>query len=255
MKIWLWFLLLVAACAKPAGGPIKHTFDNTRIAAVPLEAKQPVTEAQQRYDLAQLDRKNASTEYHDAEIEEDLAEYQAEKAVVVSQVVASRHAQAKAGPETAALSRKVADAKVAFMHARHTWLRTLSSWSLYEVYATQAKLELERARIGQANNAAPGLDLAAFETQAGERERAAQTAKAAAEVERKNTEAKLAAWTESEKELLRAAGIEGPIESARYTAEWKSAADQPAGEKPPATAPAGTTPAGATPAGAAPTKP
>lgn len=228
MRIWLWLPLLVAACAKPAGGPLKHTFDNTRIAAVPLEAKQPVTEAQQHYDLAQLDRKNAGTEYRDAEIEEDLAEYQAEQGVVVSQVVASRHADAKSVPEAAALTRKVADAKAAFMHARQGWFHALSSWSLYQVYAAQAKLELERARVAQANNAAPGLDLTVFETQASERERAAQSAKDAAEAERKTTEAKLAAWSESEKALLATIGIQGPVESARYTAAWKSAAEQPA---------------------------
>jgi hypothetical protein len=244
MKNLLWSLLLVAACSKPAGGPLKHTFDNTRIAAVPLEAKQSVTEAQQRHDLAQLDRNNASTEYRDAEIEEDLAEYQAEKSVVVSQVVASRHAEAKTTPESGVLARKVADAKVAYMRARRTWLGALSSWTLYEVYSTQAKLELERAKIALANNAAPGVDVTVFETQASAREKAAQTAKDTAEVERKNTEAKLAAWSESEKELLRTAGIQGPVESARYSAEWKSpappkpAGEQPAGDKPPAAEPA-----------------
>ena len=246
MRIWLWLPFLIAACAKPAGGPLKYTFDNARIASVPLEAKQPITEAQQRHDLARLDRANASTEYRDAEIEEDLAEHQAADAVVVSQVVASRRAEAKHGPETAALARKAADAKVAFMHARRTWLRELDSWSLHEVYATQAKLELERARIAQANNlAGAGFDLTAFETQASAREKAAQTMKEAVEVERKNVEAKLAMWAESEKELLRATGLEGPIESARYAAEWKSAAEQPA--PPPATGPAPAAPAPAAP--------
>jgi hypothetical protein len=246
MRILLWLPLLVAACAKPAGGPLKHTFDNTRIAAVPLEAKQSVTEAQQRHDLAQLDRKNASTEHGDAEIEEDLAEYQAAHTIVVSQVVASRHSEARPVPD-AALSRRVADAKVAFMRARRAWMRELSSWALYEVYATQAKLELERAKIAQANNAAPGIDLAAFENQAASRERAAQSAKDATETERKNAEAKLAAWSESEKELMRTAGIQGPVESARYTATWKSAAEQlpaPSG----ATAPGATDPGAPAPA-------
>jgi hypothetical protein len=225
MRIWLLLTLLVAACAKPAGGPLKHTFDNTRIAAVPLEAKQSVTEAQQRHDLAQLDHKNASTEARDAEIEEDLAEYQAENAVVVSQVVASRNAEARPVPD-AALSRRVADAKVAFMSARRAWYRQLASWTLHEVYATQATLELERAKIAQANNAAPGLDLTVFESQASARAQAAQAAKTAAEAERNNTEAKLAAWAASEQELLRAAGIEGsPVESARYTTDWKSLAE------------------------------
>lgn len=225
MRTWLLLTLLAAACAKPAGGPLKHTFDNTRIAAVPLEAKQSVTEAQQRHDLAQLDHKNASTEYRDAEIEEDLAEHQAENAVVVSQVVASRNAEARPVPD-AALSRRVADAKVAFMRARRAWFRELASWTLHEVYATQAKLELERAKIAQANNAAPGIDLAVFESQASARAQAAQTARTAAEAERNNTEAKLAAWAASEQELLRAAGIEGsPVESARYTAQWKSLAE------------------------------
>ncbi len=248
MRTWLLLTLLAAACAKPAGGPLKHTFDNTRIAAVPLEAKQSVTEAQQRHDLAQLDHKNASTEYRDAEIEEDLAEYQATNSVVVSQVVASRNSEARPVPD-AALSRRVAEAKVAFMRARRTWLGELASWALHEVYATQAKLELERAKIAQANNAAPGLDVTVFESQASARAQAAQTAKDAAEAERKNTEAKLAAWAASEQELLRAAGIEGPVESARYTAEWKSPATTPASppgtEPPPATPPA-TAPAAAT---------
>ena len=251
MRIWLWLPFLIAACAKPAGGPLKHTFDNARIAAVPLEAKQPVTDAQQRHDLARLDHKNASTEYQDAEIEEDLAEHQAASAVVVSQVVASRRADAKHVPETAALGRKTADAKVAFMHARRTWLGELSSWLLHEVYATQAKLELERARIAQTNNlAAAGFDLIAFENQVGGREKAAQAVKEAAEVERKNVEAKLAMWAESEKELLRLIGTEGPIESARYTAVLKSAVEQLA--PPPGTGPAPATPPAATPPAAAP---
>jgi hypothetical protein len=241
MRTWLLLTLLAAACAKPAGGPLKHTFDNTRIAAVPLESKQSVTEAQQRHDLAQLDHKNASTEYRDAEIEEDLAEYQAESSVVISQVVASRNAEAKPVPD-AALSRRVADAKVAFMRARRAWFRELASWTLHEVYATQAKLELERAKIAQANNAAPGIDLTVFESQASARAQAAQAAKDAAEAERRNTEAKLAAWASTEQELLRAAGIEGsPVESARYTAQWKSLAETlPA--SPPATDPAAPAP-------------
>ena len=40
---------------------------------------------------------------------------------------------------------KAADAKVDFMRARRNYLSSLSSSSLYEVYAAQAKLELERA--------------------------------------------------------------------------------------------------------------
>jgi hypothetical protein len=117
------------------------------------------------------------------------------------------------------------------------------------VYATQAKLELERARIAQANNlAGAGFELSVFESQVSAREKAAQTVKEATEVERKNVEAKLAMWAASEKELLRAAGIEGPVESARYTAEWKSAAEQ-------AAPPPGTGPTPAPPASAAPPAP
>lgn len=238
MRIWLLLsLLFAAACAKPAGGPLKHTFDHTRIAAVPLEAKQSVTEAQQRHDLAQLGHKNASAEYRDAEIEEDLAEHQATQAVVVSQVVASSRAEAQHAPQDAALTGRVADAKLAFMRARRAWLRELSSWALYEVYATQATLELERARIAQANNAAAGgVDLSIYESQASARAQAAQAARDAAESERKNAEAKLAAWTLSEQELLRAAGLQGPIESARYAALWNATGAPPA--EPPDAAPA-----------------
>ena len=51
--IFSFGLWAVAACAKPAGGPLDHTFDNTRLASVAVDAKQPVIQAQQQQDLAQ----------------------------------------------------------------------------------------------------------------------------------------------------------------------------------------------------------
>src|SRR5688500_7220745 len=125
MKKLLLFMLVVAGCAKPAGGPLSQTFDNTRIASVPLDQKQAVTQAQQQLDLALLNHKTASVKAREAEIEEDLAEHQADRTIVVSLVVASRQPDAKLAPasaETAALARKTADAKVAFMEARRSWL-------------------------------------------------------------------------------------------------------------------------------------
>jgi len=53
---------------RPAGGPLAHTFDNTRIASVALESKQDVTQAQQQHDLALMHHDKADEAYRDSEV-------------------------------------------------------------------------------------------------------------------------------------------------------------------------------------------
>jgi hypothetical protein len=223
-------LIVLVACGAPAGGPLKYTFDNTKIATVSLDAKKSVTEAQQKADLAQLDKTKAEAEYSDSEVEQELAEYQAERAMLVSQLVASKQTDqpAPATAETTALARKAADAKVDFTRARHTYLASLSLSAFYEVYAAQAKLELERARVAQANNLVPaGFDLATYQRQAEDRVKAANDASAITAKDRQTAEAKLTAWNELEKAFMQAATLKGPSESDRVVEEWKKPSATP----------------------------
>jgi len=220
-------LLLIAlvACAKPAGGPLAHTFDNTRIASVALESKQEVTQSQQQHELAVLHHDKADDAYRDSEVEQEIAEYQAAHAILVSQLVGRMHDKAQISPESAALARRTADAKVEFMRARREWLGRLSSSTLYEVYAAQAKLELERARVAQTNNLAPGgFDLASFEQQLAQRDAAARSATAETERQRVAAEAKLTAWNALERQFMQTSGMTSPAESDRAVLEWKQAA-------------------------------
>jgi hypothetical protein len=251
-------LLCVAACAKPAGGPLQYTFDATKLASVSLDSKQPVTQAQQAHELAQLQHAKAEEAFRDSEVEVELAEYQAQNAIVVS-ALAIQPKPAASTPDTAALARRSADAKTAFVEARRAWLDKLSSSSLYAVYAAQAKLELERAKVAQANNlVAAGFDLATYEHQADDRARAAQTA--AAETEQLHTaaEAKLAAWSEAEHAFIKASGLDGMGESDRVAIAWKAEAPPATPEPAPAAAPTPAAPApvpAAAPAPAPETKP
>jgi hypothetical protein len=242
-------LILLVACAKPAGGPLSHTFDNTRIATVALESKQAVTQAQQQYDLALQQHDKADEALRDSEIEQEVAEYQAERAVLVSQLVATKlNDKPQTSTDTATLARQTAGAKVEFMRARREWLQKLSSSTLYAVYATQAKLELERARIAQTNNLAPaGFDLTSFEQQLAQRERAAQAAAAETETQRQAAEVKLTAWNQLEHGFMQASSMKSPSESDRAVIEWKQTT-------PPAPTPA-EVPASAPPAPAAPAAP
>ena len=234
---------LVVACAKPAGGPLAHTFDNTRIAAVPLDQKQPVVQAQQQHDLALLHQSTVTATYRDSEIEQDLAEHQSDRAVVVSQLVASRQPDARPSApstESATLARRTAEAKVDFMRARRGWLAKAAEASLFAVYAAQAKLELERARVAQANRVtAADFNLEAYQRQLESREQAAKLAGEASDSERKSAETKLAAWGELERAYLEASSVSGPLESSRFAMEWmvKTPPATPAVE-PPATEPA-----------------
>jgi hypothetical protein len=234
--------VLAAACSKPAGGPLKYTFDTTKLATVPLEAKQPVTEAQQQHDLAQLQRSKTREAFRDSEIEVEVAKYQVDHAVVVSQLAAAKPATV-ANSETAALARKTAAAKVAFAEARRGWLDKLAEASVYAAYAAQAKLELEKAKVAQAQNlVAAGFDLAAYERQAQDRSTAAQAAQTAADRERASAETRLAAWVEAERAFMQTAGLQGPAESDRATIDWKAMAEGSGAAKlPDATAPTAPT--------------
>src|SRR2546423_110062 len=130
----------LAECAKPAGGPLKYTFDDTKIAAVPLDKKQTVTQAQQQHDLARAEHNQANEDYRDSGVEVELAVYQSDHAVLVSQLVAARRGSVTTNADTAALARKAATAKIAFTEARRNWLEQLASSTFYGVYAAQAKL-------------------------------------------------------------------------------------------------------------------
>ena len=220
-------LILLVACAKPAGGPLAHTFDNTRIASVALESKQAVAEAQQQHDLALLAHGKAEEAYRDSEVEQEVAEYQAERTVLVSQLVGRMHDKAQTSPETAALARRTAEAKVEFMRARRDWLGKLSTSTFYAIYAAQSKLELERARVAQTNNLAPaGFDLVSFEQQLEQRDRAARAAAAETETQRQAAGARLTAWNELERQFMQASGMKSPSESDRAVLEWKQTTPQ-----------------------------
>jgi len=237
MKRWILCVLFVG-CTKPAGGPLKYTFDATKLASVSLDAKQPVAQAQQAHEQAQAQQTKADEDYRDSEIELELAQYQAQNAIVVS-ALAIAVKPAVTAADTAALARRSADAKVAFVDARRAWLDKLTSSSLYAVYAAQAKLELERAKLAQTNNlVAAGFDLGVYEHQLDERSRAATAAVAETDQLRAAAEAKLAAWNEAERAFIKASGLDGTPESDRAAADWKAAVAAPAPAPAPAPGPA-----------------
>ena len=256
MKAFLFVTTIaLAACTKPGGGPLKYTFDNAKIASVPLDGKQGVAKAEQSHDQARAMKARAADGKRESEIEADVAEYQAKRAELVSQVVALRVTEKppQASGDAAALARRAAEAKVGFARARHEWLEQLASSTVYAAYAAQAQLELERAKVAQANRlVAADFTVDAYQKQADAREQAARSQSDAVENERKNAEAKLAVWAQLEDSYLTANGVKGPLESARYAAEWKpppAPLPPPAEPAPaPAPAPATTTTTSAPPA-------
>jgi len=234
----------VLACAPKAGGPLKYTFDGTKLAAVPLDAKQNVTQAQQQHDVAVAAHAKATEDYRDAEVEQEVAEYQAAHALVVSQLVAARLASGQQSPDGAALARKTADAKVEFERARRVYLAKLALSSHFAAYSAQAKLELERARVAQQSNlTTAGFDIKVYEQQDQSRADAARAAQAETDKERQIADAKLTAWRDVEKQFMQASAMKGPAESERAAMEWKQPepaprpsapppADEPAAQKP-----------------------
>jgi hypothetical protein len=222
---WPFSLAVVATGCAVAGGPLGQTFDPTLIAAVPLEKKQSVVEAQQRFEFAQLQSKGTHEEFETSEVEQDLADYQSERAIVLSQVVAARGSDAKPAPnlQTDTLLRKTAGAKLAFSTARREWLSQLDELAMYIVYSTQAQLELERARVASANQVMPaGTTVVPYQQQADVRYASAQAAVAVASHARTDAEARWREWSELETQLLQASTLKGPLESAHFVGKWRN---------------------------------
>jgi cell wall-associated NlpC family hydrolase len=219
-------IALLAGCTKPAGGPLAQTFDSTRLAAIALDQKQAVAQAQQDHELALARHAKADDDYQSSEIEQEIAEYQAQRSVLVVQLVGTKlNDRPQPGTETASLARKTADAKVEFTRARRAWLHALSTSTLYDVYAAQAKLELERAKLAQTSGVTPaGFDLTGFVQQAEQRQRAARTADDETEKQREIAGAKLTAWNELERSFIQTSGMKAPSESERAVLEWKQTA-------------------------------
>src|SRR5262245_26015897 len=183
-----------AACGGGASGPsaLRYTLDNQYIVVCsPAEqgsvvaAEQDLIVANKEKDKAEYDLKNVGLElkisgyeYDRAKLSVKIAEAKREAAAVAG--VAMQNL-ADAEMRSANLGLGTSETKREFMKAKGRWLKAWRKYTVYGVFAADAKVQLEKARIAKAKNNYPkGFDLAKYEEQARDRLGSASRAKEAA---------------------------------------------------------------------------
>jgi hypothetical protein len=198
--------LWAAACGgggESAPGPLRFTLDDMHIAGVPLEEKQAVIAAKQEWDVAQMERAKAESDYQDSQTKLDVAKNEAEQAELAEKSAQTeknaadksadlnRKNNAERELRNAQLGRRAADSKISWLKAHRGYLKKLVRFSQRNAYAKQARYELEKARVAQAKNIRPaGFDLGNFERQYKERSEQAQRAKHEADQEKQKADGK-----------------------------------------------------------------
>jgi hypothetical protein len=207
-------------------GPLRHMMDEVHIARVPVDQKPMVIQAQQDYNVARSERMTAETALSDLKTEIGVARNEVEAARLTEssarqkqQAAATsgdlnRKNQADAEMRAAELGRRAAEAKVEWLKAQEAYLKRWVRYTEHNMYAREAKFELEKRKTAQANNIAPQAvaPVAEFDKQYKERSEAAQRAKKEADDEKKRAEAKRKDWKKKESEWYAARGMKAPEE-------------------------------------------
>lgn len=244
--IALVLVLSAAACGGgPSGpGPLRHTLDNQFIVAVPpseqgavIAAEQEVVVATKERDKAEYDLKGVDLDVRIASWEYDRAKLSMKIAEARRELAATRGITAQNDADVqvraASLGLQAAEAKRDFVKAKRDWLKKWARYTVYNFYAAESKLHLEKARLAKAKNNYPkGFDLAKYEEQHRDRSSKAKEAKDRADGDFRRAQEHQRTWAQREQQYKAAAGVAGPSEA-------QAAADDMAAPKP---APAPTRP-------------
>jgi hypothetical protein len=217
--------LALVACGGGEMGPspLSHHLGEEFIARVPLDQRPQQTQSQNDYALAKSEKLAAQDKVNEAETDVKLAKGELDQALI-----AEKNAKVKldsangSGDQTrinaaehesraALLERRQADAKLAYMKAKLAFHKKWLRYTDFDVYAKEAKFELEKAKVAKANNINPkGFAYDPFEQQYKQRSEAAQKARAQADNEKGKMLDKEKAWKAAEKEWNDFKGVATP---------------------------------------------
>ena len=212
-------ILAAAACGGGGGDerakPLAHQFDDMHIAAVPLDEKKGVVEAQNEYSLAKMKRAEVEAAYNESSTELQVAKNELQQSMIEEKSAKQRKKAADKSNDVSRinvaaselrqsqLSRKAADQKVAYLKAQRKYLKKQLNALSHEMYAKEAKYEMAKAKVAQKKNIRPpGFEYKTYEEQYRDRSEASQRAAAIAKREKQKAADKEKKW----KSLVQAAG-------------------------------------------------
>ena len=171
-------ILSILLCAGCGGGGSKYKVDDQSIAAVSMEDKKGVFQAQTEYnqakgelDNARANERNVSTELDVAENEYKTAKLQLDTAKLnqkSAELSGDMNKKNTAGRDlrVAELGVKAGDAKVDWLSKKRKWYKRSEDAAEYHVAACDSRYELEKAKLASAKGIKPSqdFDLMNFET-------------------------------------------------------------------------------------------
>lgn len=221
LRTCLFLLVLLPACGggESRPGPLQYTLDDMYIAKVPLEEKQGVLQAQNDFAAAKMERATAEAEYSEAATELQVAKNELGQAELDEESAKSRKQAAEESGDmnrvnaaaqelrAAKLAREAAAKKVEYMKAQQTYLKKRLLQAEDEGYAKEARYELTKARLAQANNIRPkGFEMPNFQRQSEERSKHAQRSKALLQRDKAKADTLRREWQTLDREAQRARG-------------------------------------------------
>ncbi|HET6610697.1 MAG TPA: hypothetical protein VFG83_01855 [Kofleriaceae bacterium] len=237
---------LLAACggSGPTGPqPLKYHLDDMYLAQVPIAQKNGVVKAQNDYSVAKMRNANAKYDLDELDLEIERAKNERQQAILEEETAAAekrradesadmnRVNNAMAKARAAELARKAADIRVEYLGAKKKALKLFVTYTLEDLYATEARFELAKASVAKSNNIRPkGFEHQRFVTQANKRKDRVRSAEAKFKDAKRVALDKRKQWQALLQEAQRANGgtpVENTDTSSESTSSWTQPAPAP----------------------------
>jgi hypothetical protein len=187
----------VVACGGSSDGPpppLGRHFEESFIAAIPVDQQSDVIKAQSDHNVAQREQAKAEADIREQKLQLDVAKNEARAAKLDLDSASQREKMAQQSADMnrineatkekrgAELARNAADERVKYYTAYGQWLQKLLRYTQENTYWRESQYELAKARLAQKNNIAPaGFNLDNFIQQESQRVKRVEAAKAKAE--------------------------------------------------------------------------
>ncbi|MFT3698927.1 MAG: hypothetical protein QM831_37615 [Kofleriaceae bacterium] len=187
---------LVVSCGSSDNppGPLANHFQDMYIAALPLDQKQSIVQAQQNWNVSQMENANGDAQVKEAESQLHQGRNDAKAAALAVDSANSNKKSADASNDmtrintatkdlaTAKDVQKAADARVKYLESYLTYLRRYQRYTQENMYYREAEYENAKAKLAQSNNINPkGINYPAFPKQLDDRRSRTEGAKSKAE--------------------------------------------------------------------------
>lgn len=213
-KILAIVVVVMAACGgggDSAPGPLSKHFDDSYIAAIPVEQQQAVVQASNDWSLAKRQVAKAQADFDDAQSQLAIVRNDqkathlgvdsanASKKAAEASHDTSRINQATKDQHTSEGLAKAADARVTYYEVYLDYLRSALHHAQANMYWREAQYENAKAQLGQRNNIAPkGVAYDSFAKQEQDRAKAESSLREKADSARSKAQSARDTWVRAQ---------------------------------------------------------